>query len=139
MLRPPKGITIGVDAKGKYSVLYAGDDFPSALAPLDEQPKGIATIFVFRNGALFKTRETEETRIIRQAKLENAEKVSKAAFEKAIADGKQKIADDAKKAAEHNRKLQETAAAEAAKDLKARKAREAEVLERAAKDARAKV
>lgn len=137
MLRPPKGLTLAVDDKRNWTVLYAGDDMDKALSHLTEQPKGATQIFVWKNGALFKTRETSESRSIRDTINEQNLKDALASQEKAVAAAASARKAEAEKKAAADKKAQEKARTEHLESERKRKLTAAENLSRAAERAKA--
>ena len=135
MIPAPKGLALGATADGEYRLLYAGPDFPSALAALEIHEPEIHVIFIFRNGVLVSTKETPTARVIRDAHLADCQAKAEEAVAKAKADAEAKAEAEAKAIA----KAQRTAAATIAKDTRerevARAKRDAELLKAAAQRA----
>lgn len=118
MIPAPKGLAIGADAAGKYRLLYAGPDFLGAQQMLENPPKDLHQIWIFRGGVLYRTKETPTARAIRQAHLDRALQEANAAVERAKLEAERKSAEA------------EAAKKKAADELSARMKSEAEERER---------
>ncbi len=132
MIPPPKALVIGSTAEGEYSMLYAGGDVAKATDFFETHPLEIHQVFLYRNGSLFRTKETPTAILTRRAIQEEAQRKTDEAIAKAQAEAKAK----AEAEAAEKVKAREEAAAKVKAEIedrnRARTQREAEILKHAA-------
>lgn len=125
-------ILIGFDADGEPKTLYLGEDGGKAQEIFDKPPAGVHFLALHNNPTPWRSRETEEARVIRDAMMnahqaeedKNRAKAEAEAKAAALADEKAKAAAAQKAAVKTSTAAVDTARAQAA--------RRAEILKAAA-------
>ncbi len=132
MIPAPKALVIGATAEGEYSLLYSGGDVAKAETFFETHPLEICQVFLYRNGALFRTKETPTAILTRRAIQDDFQRKTEEAIAKAQAEAKAKAEADAAAKVKAQAEAAAKVKAEVEERARAKNERDAEILKHAA-------